>query len=229
MPVARNFPSIPDDFEVNLKDKKQVSSAGRGQFFDAEGALLFFEDNALWRISGKDSQKQKIAGGGRRWILVAGDKVPITEIAFRGSLWSGCEVEEGVYWCILDDYALLQVDTKKGEVEAIFVHTAESNDGEILSLKSPPDPATQHSLCMPDIRAPVFVGVRYYCLPAYWLKAWERYVTKPNAPMPTTIQTAPLVSTITEGLVLVKRELVHGLDYELIPESSWKLFVAWYA
>lgn len=98
----------------------------------------------------------------------------------------------------------------------------------VFPTEAPPDGPTQHSLCMPAIREPVVANTLYYCLPAPWLKMWQRYGTQSSMSAPSMIDNAPLVATITADIVLVKKEFIPGQDYEIIPESAWKRFVAWY-
>lgn len=123
---TRSANRIEVEVEVNLKETKILAGAGTGSFLDARGALLIFEAGALWRVESKDMSKKKIAGGGTRWISTVGEKIPLDEIRFPTTRndWSGCETEEGVFWCatIRSFNSLLQVDTHKGEVTVLFLN-----------------------------------------------------------------------------------------------------------
>jgi hypothetical protein len=91
-----------------------------------------------------------------------------------------------------------------------------------------PSSSSQNDLCMGPIRESVIANTDYYCLPASWLRGWQAYAQGRSSSLPTMIDMTHLIDKITPDMVLVKKELSPGQDYEIIPATVWKRFVRWY-
>jgi ubiquitin C-terminal hydrolase len=119
--------------------------------------------------------------------------------------------------------------------ETTTAEAAETVEAKLPSLEDivapiveVPTGSSQNEICMGPIRENVVADTNYYCLPAAWLRGWQAYVQGRSTSVPTMIDMTPLIDKITPDMVLVKKELTPGQDYEIIPEVPWKHFVKWY-
>lgn len=104
-----------------------------------------------------------------------------------------------------------------------------SMENVVVPTEAVAEASVQNATCMPALRDPVVANTDYYCLPANWVKGWQMFALGRSTAQPGMIDNTILIDRITKDMVLVKKELSPGQDYEIIPASVWNKFVKWYA